>query len=95
MKFKFFLPSLAASDQLRRRGTKYFRFPPLGLASLAAYLRPDDQADIQDEHVETFKIDDTPTWSSSRSTYPRPTARTAWPTITARAALTCAWGDCT
>jgi radical SAM superfamily enzyme YgiQ (UPF0313 family) len=32
----------------------------LGLASLAAYLDPDDEITIQDEHVETLEINDQP-----------------------------------
>jgi radical SAM superfamily enzyme YgiQ (UPF0313 family) len=35
-------------------------FPPLGLATLAAYLSPDDRAAIVDEHVERLTIDDDP-----------------------------------
>jgi len=37
-----------------------FIFPPLGLATLAAYLRPDDQAIIVDEHVQPLTLDDEP-----------------------------------
>ena len=39
MKFKFILPSLAEAVDSARKGIKYYRFPPLGLATLAAYLR--------------------------------------------------------
>ena len=39
---------------------KYSLFPPLGLATLAGYLRPDDEAAIVDEHVEPLTTDDTP-----------------------------------
>ena len=35
-------------------------FPPLGLATLAAYLRPDDEAVIADEHVQPLDGDDRP-----------------------------------
>ena len=42
------------------RPIKYSLFPPLGLATLAAYLRSDDEAVIVDEHVERLSIDDTP-----------------------------------
>jgi radical SAM superfamily enzyme YgiQ (UPF0313 family) len=35
-------------------------FPPLGLATLAAYLSSDDHAMIVDEHVEPLTLDDTP-----------------------------------
>ncbi|MCX5684779.1 MAG: radical SAM protein [Planctomycetota bacterium] len=60
MRFKLILPSLTDAEGMRNRGVKYFRFPPLGLAALAAYLGPDDEIDLQDEHVETLRIDDSP-----------------------------------
>jgi radical SAM superfamily enzyme YgiQ (UPF0313 family) len=60
MKFKLLLPALAEASVLKKRGVKYFRFPPLGLAALAAYLGSDDEIDLQDEHVERLKIDDHP-----------------------------------
>jgi radical SAM superfamily enzyme YgiQ (UPF0313 family) len=60
MHFKLILPSLMDAALVRKRGVKYFRFPPLGLATLASYLRPDDTIDMQDEHVETLRTDDRP-----------------------------------
>jgi hypothetical protein len=42
------------------RPIKYSLFPPLGLATLAAYLGPDDTVEIQDEHVERLRLDDAP-----------------------------------
>ncbi len=39
---------------------KIFTFPPLGLATLAAYLSPHDEIDLQDQHVEELKLDDCP-----------------------------------
>jgi radical SAM superfamily enzyme YgiQ (UPF0313 family) len=42
------------------RPIKYSLFPPLGLATLAAYLSPDDQAVIVDEHVQSLTLDDAP-----------------------------------
>lgn len=42
------------------RPIKYSLFPPLGLASLAAYLKPDDEITIIDEHVEELTLDDEP-----------------------------------
>ncbi|MDR3714296.1 MAG: radical SAM protein, partial [Puia sp.] len=42
------------------RPIKYSLFPPLGLATLAAYCSPDDEIDLQDEHVETIRLDDCP-----------------------------------
>jgi radical SAM superfamily enzyme YgiQ (UPF0313 family) len=35
-------------------------FPPLGLATLGAYAHPDDEIDLQDEHVDELNIDDRP-----------------------------------
>jgi radical SAM superfamily enzyme YgiQ (UPF0313 family) len=35
-------------------------FPPLGLATLAAYLSPEDDARIVDEHVEPLTLEDAP-----------------------------------
>ena len=42
------------------RPIKYSLFPPLGLATLAAYLSADDRAVIVDEHVERLTLDDAP-----------------------------------
>jgi radical SAM superfamily enzyme YgiQ (UPF0313 family) len=39
---------------------KYSLFPPLGLATLAAYLQPDDEATIVDEHVGPLPRGDCP-----------------------------------
>jgi radical SAM superfamily enzyme YgiQ (UPF0313 family) len=39
---------------------KYSLFPPLGLATLAGYLSPDDEVTIHDEHVEPLDLDDEP-----------------------------------
>ena len=49
---KFILPALTEATSPYWRPIKYSLFPPLGLATLAAYLSPDDQAVIVDEHVE-------------------------------------------
>src|ERR1700716_527479 len=57
---KFILPTLTEATSPFWRPIKYSLFPPLGLATLAAYLAPDDQAVIVDEHVETLRTDDTP-----------------------------------
>src|SRR6185369_7001460 len=35
-------------------------FPPLGLATLAAFLAPDDEAILVDEHVQHLELDDRP-----------------------------------
>ena len=60
LKVKFILPALTEATDPYWRPIKYSLFPPLGLATLAAYLSPDDQAVIVDEHVEPLGLDDTP-----------------------------------
>ncbi|MCE5279316.1 MAG: radical SAM protein [Planctomycetaceae bacterium] len=60
MKFKFVLPSLMEASGVCKKGVKYYRFPPLGLATLAAYLPPQTPIDLQDEHVEKLNLDDSP-----------------------------------
>jgi hypothetical protein len=57
---KFILPALTEATDPYWRPIKYSLFPPLGLATLAAYLSPDDRAVIQDEHVEPLTLDDAP-----------------------------------
>lgn len=57
---KFILPALTEATGPHWRPIKYSLFPPLGLATLAAYLTPDDHAVIQDEHVEALTLDDHP-----------------------------------
>ncbi|HEY3139077.1 MAG TPA: cobalamin-dependent protein, partial [Blastocatellia bacterium] len=59
MRVKMILPALTEAKSPFWRPIKYSLFPPLGLATLAAYL-PDDEVDIQDEHVETLTLDDEP-----------------------------------
>ena len=46
------LPALTEATGPYWRPIKYSLFPPLGLATLAGYLRDDDEVEIQDEHVE-------------------------------------------
>lgn len=60
MKVKFILPALTEAKSPYWRPIKYSLFPPLGLATLAAYLREDDEVEIQDEHVEELNIQDSP-----------------------------------
>lgn len=60
MKVKMILPALAEAESPFWRPIKYSLFPPLGLATLAAYLAPDDEVDIQDQHVEQLTLDDRP-----------------------------------
>lgn len=60
MKVKLILPALTEAESPSGRPIKYSLFPPIGLATLAAYLSPDDEIDLQDQHVEQLNIDDTP-----------------------------------
>src|SRR6476620_7807239 len=57
---KLVLPALTEATSPYWRPIKYSLFPPLGLATLAAYLSPDDRAIIVDEHVEPLTLDDAP-----------------------------------
>ena len=54
------LPALTEAKSPFFRPIKYSLFPPLGLATLAAYLDEQDQIEIQDEHVETLSLTDAP-----------------------------------
>jgi radical SAM superfamily enzyme YgiQ (UPF0313 family) len=60
LRVKFILPALTEATSPYWRPIKYSLFPPLGLATLAAYLRSDDEAVIVDEHVEPLRMDDEP-----------------------------------
>lgn len=60
MKVKFILPALVEAKSPLWRPIKYSLFPPLGLATLAAFLSPDDEVDLVDDHVETLRTDDRP-----------------------------------
>lgn len=57
---KFILPALTEATSHLFRPIKYSLFPPLGLATLAAYLDPADEAEIHDEHVRPLHLDDCP-----------------------------------
>lgn len=57
---KFILPALTEAKSIYWRSIKYSLFPPLGLASLAAYLGDKDTAVIEDEHVEFINFNDNP-----------------------------------
>ena len=71
LRVKFILPALTEATSPYWRPIKYSLFPPLGLATLAAYLRADDEAVIVDEHVEPLSTRRSRrTSSSSRSTSP-------------------------
>src|SRR5258708_5194919 len=54
------LPALTEATSPLFRQIKYSLFPPLGLATLAAYLSGDDDVVICDEHVERLQLDDDP-----------------------------------
>jgi radical SAM superfamily enzyme YgiQ (UPF0313 family) len=60
MKVKMILPALTEATSPFWRPIKYSLFPPLGLATLAAYLRDEDDVEIQDEHVEKLNLSDSP-----------------------------------
>lgn len=60
MNVKFILPALTEAKGPFWRPIKYSLFPPLGLATLAAYLNHEDEAVITDEHVEEITTDDHP-----------------------------------
>jgi radical SAM superfamily enzyme YgiQ (UPF0313 family) len=54
------LPALTEATSPLFRPIKYSLFPPLGLATLAAYCGPEDEVTITDEHVENLRTDDCP-----------------------------------
>lgn len=60
MKIKFILPSLTEAESPFWRPIKYSLFPPLGLATLAGFLSPSDEAEIVDQHVQKLNLDDQP-----------------------------------
>ncbi len=60
MKVKLILPSLIEAKSAFWRPIKYSLFPPLGLATLAAFLDDTDEIDLQDQHVEKLNLNDSP-----------------------------------
>lgn len=60
MRVRMILPALTEAKSPYYRPIKYSLFPPLGLATLAGYLDPDDDVTISDEHVESLTFDDEP-----------------------------------
>ena len=52
MRVLMILPALTEAKSPFWRPIKYSLFPPLGLATLAAYLSPNDEVRVVDEHVE-------------------------------------------
>ena len=57
---KLILPALTEATGPYWRPIKYSLFPPLGLATLAAYLDPSLDITLEDEHVEPLTLDDDP-----------------------------------
>ena len=95
MKVKMILPALTEAKSPHFRPIKYSLFPPLGLATLAAYFSDSDEVTLQDEHVEALDLDDEPDLVVIQVYIsPRRTAPTNWPTITARRARTSHWAGC-
>jgi len=60
MRVKMILPALTEARSPFFRPVKYSLFPPLGLGTLAAFLDPDDEVTMQDEHVQAVRLDDDP-----------------------------------
>jgi radical SAM superfamily enzyme YgiQ (UPF0313 family) len=60
MKVKMILPALTEAKSPFWRPIKYSLFPPLGLATLAAYLPDNAEIILQDEHVESLDLTDEP-----------------------------------
>lgn len=60
MKVKMILPALTEAKSPFWRPIKYSLFPPLGLATLAAFLNPDDEVELIDDHVEHLQTNDEP-----------------------------------
>ncbi len=59
MRVKLILPALVEATSPAWRPIKYSLFPPLGLATLAAFL-PEADVVVVDEHVERLSLDDEP-----------------------------------
>ncbi len=57
---KLILPALTEATSPYWRPIKYSLFPPLGLATLAAYLDPSLEITLQDEHVMPLDLNDEP-----------------------------------
>src|SRR5690606_38978703 len=60
VRVKMILPALTEATSPFFRPIKYSLFPPLGLATLAGYLDPDDEVTITDEHVQKIDLADEP-----------------------------------
>lgn len=60
MKVKMILPALTEALSPLLRPIKYHLFPPIGLATIAAFFDETDEIDLQDEHVEVLNLNDEP-----------------------------------
>ena len=60
MEVKMILPALTEAKSPFWRPIKYSLFPPLGLATLAAFLPADAEVELIDDHVEPLFVDDCP-----------------------------------
>jgi radical SAM superfamily enzyme YgiQ (UPF0313 family) len=60
VRVELILPALTEAKSPFFRPVKYALFPPLGLATLAGHLSPEDDVRIQDEHVENLDTGGTP-----------------------------------
>lgn len=60
MRVKLILPALIEATSPHFRPIKYALFPPLGLATFAAYLDDADDVELCDEHVGPIDTDDVP-----------------------------------
>jgi radical SAM superfamily enzyme YgiQ (UPF0313 family) len=60
MRVKLVLPRFTRSQGEPRRKINYSLWPPIGLATLAGYVRADDEVWIEDENVEPLEADDSP-----------------------------------
>ncbi len=69
MKVKMILPALTEAKSPFWRPIKYSLFPPLGLATLAAYLDDSDEISLVDEHVETLNMNDEPGYGGYSGLY--------------------------
>jgi len=93
LRVELLLPALTEARSPFFRPIKYSLFPPLGLATLAAYLAPDDEAVLEDEHVTPIDIDDRPDLVVIQVYIT--SARTGWRIITGPEAPSSHWEDCT
>lgn len=60
LRVKLILPSLTEAGSPDWRPIKYSLFPPIGLATLAADFREEDELELVDEHVQDLTTDDRP-----------------------------------